>query len=474
MKIDRPASMTRLCVVASMAVLAGCAGYQAQTVNTVGAMQNNSIDAAIADLDRNNASADKDLLYFLERGELLRMKGTYVESRDQWLVADGRVRAWEDQERKDSSKLLGELGSYVLNDTTRRYDGKDYEKVFLNVRLALDHLALGSWDNARTEIKKMHEREAIIADFHVKQVEAAKKAAKDNGLTTTSFKELDGYPVETLNDPQVQALKNGYESAFANYLAGFVYEALGEPSLAAPGYRKAAEMRPNIPTIDEGLRGLDARTRARQPKTVDTLIVVESGTAPAILSRTLPIVLPVKGKRGTTFKTSVSWPVILPSDRTGIPASVVVDKATVPVVLLTSVDVMARRSLADEMGAIIARTSLRAMAKGAAQKTIDDKLDKKPSLANDFLKGVVQAATISTEVADERSWRTLPGAFSVARVPLAEGPHKLAVTTAGGVQTVDVVVAGRHAVVTLRTSGAALYLAQTPAPAAQAVAANPR
>ncbi len=474
MKIARPASVASLCAAVALVALAGCAGYQAQTKNTVGAMQHNSIDVAIADLDRNNPSADKDLLYFLERGELLRMKGVYVESRDQWLVADGRVRAWEDQAKKDSSKLLGEIGSYVLNDTTRVYDGKDYEKVFLNVRLALDHLALGSWDNARTEIKKMHEREAIIADFHAKQIEAAKKAAKDNGLTTTSFKELDGYPVETLNDPQVQALKNGYESAFANYLAGFVYEALGEPSLAAPGYRKAAEMQPNIPAIDEGLRGLDARSRSRQSKTVDTLIVVESGTAPAILSRTLPIVLPVKGKRGTTFKTSVSWPVILPSDRTGIPTSVVVDKATVPVVLLTNVDVMARRSLSDEMRSIIARTSIRAIAKGAAQKSVDDAVNKKPSAAGSLLKGVLDVATIATEVADERSWRTLPGAFSVARVPLTEGPHQLAVMTGGGLQTVDVNVAGRYAVVTMRTSGAALYMAQTPVPVAQSVAANPR
>ena len=474
MKSVLPAVVVRLCLTASLLALAACAGYQAQTVTTVNAMQRNSVDAALADLERNNPSGDKDLLYFLERGELLRMKGVYVESRDQWLVADERVRSWEDQEKKDSSKLLGDLGAYVINDTTRRYDGRDYEKVFLNVRLALDHLALGNWENARTEIKKMHEREAIVADFHVKQVEAAKKSAKDNGLVTTTYKELDGYPVETLTDPQVQALRNGYESAFANYLAGFVYEALGEPSLAAPGYRKAAEMRPNSPVIDEGLRGLDTRIRTRKPKMVDTLIVVESGTAPAIVSRTLPILLPVKGKRGTTFRTAVSWPVILPSDRSGIPASVVVDKDAVPVVLLTNVDLMARRSLADEMGAIIARASIRAMGKGGAQKAIDDKLDKKPSAAGSLVKGLMEATAVATEVADERSWRTLPGAFSVARVQLPEGAHKVSMVTGGGLQTVDVNVVGRYAVVALRSSGTALYLAQTPPPDAKALAANPR
>ncbi len=35
-------------------------------------------------------------------------------------------------------------------------------------------------------------------------------------------KELNGYPVETLNDPEVLALKNGYQNALSHYLAGFM------------------------------------------------------------------------------------------------------------------------------------------------------------------------------------------------------------------------------------------------------------
>ena len=41
-------------------------------------------------------------------------------------------------------------------------------------------------------------------------------------------KEINGYPVETLNDPEVLALKNGYSNALSHYLAGFLYEVLGE------------------------------------------------------------------------------------------------------------------------------------------------------------------------------------------------------------------------------------------------------
>ncbi len=59
----------------------------------------------------------------------------------------------------------------------------------------------------------------------------------------TEYKDLQGYPVPALDAPEVVGLKNSYQSAFSHYLSGFVYEALGENDLAAPGYRKAAELR---------------------------------------------------------------------------------------------------------------------------------------------------------------------------------------------------------------------------------------
>ena len=221
--------------VCLISLVAGCAtqGYDRKATTTVDAMKSGNAELALQALEQQNPDKDKDLLYFMEKGELLRMKGSYEASKETWLAADEKVRGWEDQVKTDPSKLMGDIGSLVLNDTTRRYDGRDYEKVFINLRLALDHLAIGDWDSARTEIKKMHEREAIIADFRSKELDAAKSSAESKGLKTTSFKELNGYPVETLEDPAVRALKNSYESAFANYLAGFVYEGLGEPSLAA-------------------------------------------------------------------------------------------------------------------------------------------------------------------------------------------------------------------------------------------------
>ena len=76
------------------------------------------------------------------------------------------------------------------------------------------------------------------------------------------MRELSGYPVETIDNAEVNALRNSYQSALSHYLAGFVYEALGEASLAAPGYRLANELQPGRPLLEEALRGLDERMAA--------------------------------------------------------------------------------------------------------------------------------------------------------------------------------------------------------------------
>lgn len=482
----------RNCLVAGAVamLLGGCAtGYNSKVGSTIDAVRTGALDAALADLDAKNQGKDKDLLYYLEKGELLRMQGNYGDSVSSWSQADAKVIEWEEAVKTDYAKVLGNVGSFVLNDTTRRYDGRDYEKVLLSTRLALDYVAQGKWDLARVEIKKMHEREAIIAEFRAKDLDDAKAKAEEKGLKATSFKDLQGYPVETLDDPEVKALKNSYESAFANYLAGFVYEALGEPSLAAAGYRKAIEMRGATPVLSEALARLDQRTGAAagkqkavkktakgkavavEPQGVDTLLIVETGYSPAITSRVLPIPLPIPTKGGLSIvMTPLSWPVVEKGDASVVPGLLTVNGNALPLTLMTSVDQMARRAIADEMPGIIARSSVRAILKGAAQKAIQDNVSGAGGAVLSIMAGV---AAVASEQADERTWRTLPGFFSIARSVLPHGKNQLTLGLGGLPVTREVSLSGKHAVVVLRTSGEVVYLSQTPYDESQLPAVQP-
>lgn len=442
---------TATATVALSIFLTGCATMQShdETANRVqSASRGGDFKAALAQLDERNASADakKELLYNLEKGELLRMDRQYGPSTEAFLVADAKVREWEDAAKTDPQKLLGTLGAAVISERLKTYEGQDYEKVWLTTRLALNRVAQNDLENARVDIKRTHEREAVIAEFRAKETAAAEEEAKSKGATV-SGKELNGYPVETLNDPEVLALKNGYQNALSHYLAGFMYEVLNESGLAAPGYRKAIELRPGLGVLEEGLRGLDDRssfTWKRRQQMTDTLFLVEAGVAPARKPKAFQ--LPVPTGRGVVL-TSISYPVIEPS-KDPLLTTLQVAGYSLKLDNVVDVNVMARRALKDEMPGMVLRGVSRAIVKGVMQ----NELQKRGGLLGGLVGAVASAAT---EQADDRMWRMLPGRVYVARGYLPPGVHRV---TLNGREVGEVKVDGQYALVPLRLHEDALLV----------------
>ena len=433
-----------LWVLTLSAALTGCASMQshdklASDVQSAG--RTGGVSAALAQLEASAKSEDDKtaLLYNLERGELLRMDRRYEDSTNAFLLADIKVKEWEETAKTNPTKLMGTVGAALISERLKNYEGQDYEKVWLTTRLAMNRVALGDFENARVDIKRTHEREAIIAEFRSKETLAAEEEAKSKGAAAGG-KELNGYPVETLNDPEVLALKNGYQNALSHYLAGFMYEVLGESGLAAPGYRKAIELKPETGVLEEGLRGLDNRTSftwKRRQRMTDVLFVVEAGDAPARKPKAFQ--LPVPTGRGMVL-TSISYPVIEPSKD---PLLTTLSAAGTDLKLekVVDVNVMARRALKDEMPGMVLRGVTRAIAKGVMQ----NELQKGGGLVGGLIGAVASAAT---EVADDRMWRMLPGRVYIARGYLPPGEH--VVTVNGRALPEPVKIDGQYALVPLR------------------------
>src|SRR5690606_1976228 len=340
-----------------------------------------------------------------------------------------------------ATNVLEQIGSVLINDKVRSYEGQDYEKVALASRLALNHAVLSDWEGARVEVRKMHEREAIIAEYRAKEVEELKAAAEEKNITTT-VETLEGYPIETLNSPDVTKLRNSYQSAFGHYLAGFIYEVLNEPGLAAAGYRQAIELRPDVPMLKQGLAGLDRRVKRRRHDRTDTLIVVESGRAPALQSVTIP--LPAPTANGLLV-VPVSFPTIGDRFPSVTPLELKIGRETHKLAEVTSFDSMARRALRDNLPGIIIRSTLRAASKGAMQHAASQSDSPLVLLA-------AIAATVVTESADERIWRSLPANIAIGRVSLPPGRHKAELVTSAGAREIEFEVQGPYSIVTMRTA----------------------
>lgn len=440
-----PRALTLATLVAALQ-LAGCSAfrsYDSELQETNQQLSAGNIDAALALLEKNNRGDDKDLLYYFEKGELLRSKGDLKGSQDAWRSADGVVYNWEESVKLDTEKYLSQFGSYLVNDKVRRYEGYDYEKVMLTTQMALNLLADNDFDGARTEIKKTHEREATIAELRDKEYFKREQEAEQQGVKT-EYKELQGYPVASLDAPEVVSLKNSYQSAFSHYLSGYVYEALGEKGLAAPGYRKAAELRPNTPLLERALVDLDKRNGKSGDS--DVLIVVQSGLAPARDSVRIPLPLPISGN---LVITPLSFPVIKDDTSTVRFSEIYLNDKALGLTTLNSTSAMSRRALRDDMPGIILRTTVRAITRGVAQKQLND--------ANPLAGLAVGIASAIVEGADTRTWRTLPDDTLVARVRLAKGEHHLSLPSSMGGTPIKVNIDRPYQVVSLRVVGQQVF-----------------
>lgn len=435
--------------------LTGCAAFRSYDRELTGTLNyafSGNVDGAIKTLDSNNAVNDRDLLYYLELGMLQRLGNRYPESQKTWMAANSRIQLRDPLAA--AASLVRSGSSYLLSDKLRTYEGYDYEKVMLLTYMALNHLALGDYDNARVAIKQTHELEAVIAEQRAKQIAEVQEEAKKRGART-SFKELNGYPVQSIDNHEVNALMNSYQSALSHYLAGFIYEALGELSLAAPGYRLANELHPGVPLLEEALSGLDERLHAPDDGKVDVLFIVASGTAPALHSQqfNLPV---LAGYRWVLVP--VSFPVIAPGAWAPRPTALAVEGAgSVPLAAITSVDLMARRRLKDDMPSIMLRASVRAAASAVAQVQTQKSAERSGNNFAGVAAAIVTLGSVLMASADDRTWRTLPADISIARARLPAGVHSVTIQTPQGPRSVRVDLEGRHAVIDFWLLGNQLY-----------------
>lgn len=409
-------------IIALSLMLCSCAqmpqvipNHQDKVGDSVKSMLDDDPDAALAQLEQKEVAQNfkPDVLFLLEKGELNFINSKYEAAIQSIEAADALIRNNEDSQQTQN-KIKSMAAATLISEKLKDYPVKDYEKVMTNVRLAQAKIALQQVDEARVDIKRSHEREALI-EAGIAKKEEELQVLKKEAKTEEPPKVLDGYPVDTINSPEVLALKNGYQNAFSHYLSGYLYEAMGEPGLAAVGYRKSIELGGLKSDLDDALAGLDRRMANRgRADTTDVLIVFESGNAPQINDKTFTVPVPTPTGLNTI---TISYPVIYPSETGQVP-KVKLAGVEAMLVPLTNFNAMARRTLKDEMPGVITRIITRGAVKGLVQDQLASQLGIAGSL-------VGAAGAMLSEGVDDRSWQTLPEQISIARLRLPPGAHDL-------------------------------------------------
>jgi uncharacterized protein len=184
---------TRLALLlAGTAVGAGCATHSLDGARHQ--FYQGRLDQAAQSLESFQPTQKEQILYLMERGMIRQEAGRYAESSRDFIAAAAKIEEFEAYSVSEGA------GSWVINDTVYTFRGKPYERTLLHAFTALNFFALGAWDSAAVEARRI--------------LEALDPAARGD------------YP----DDP------------YSRYMAGFCFEMIDDPSNASIQYKTAADM----------------------------------------------------------------------------------------------------------------------------------------------------------------------------------------------------------------------------------------
>ena len=452
----------------SACLLAGCATQNQQIKMNESKDQFKYGDMQSTAATIQSVFKDKNTLYYLELGEVQRLQGPsqIPNSTKNLLVADQLVEQWQISTSDKLKRSFTDMSSYVLSEGfSSNYDPKPYEVSLLSQTIALNHLSQGRWNDAMVEAKKMAQREKVIEELIQSKVAAVSKVEleqQNNQKTrgaTSRIEDINGYPINLLDDEETRSLKNSYQNPAAYYLSGFIHESQGEASLAAPGYRLAIELRPSVNFFKTSIAKLDSNIANQGKKSfADTLIIIDTGYIPKIspyrISQSFNI-------SGSPKLVTLTFPVIEKSSDRFTPNFVQLGDRMANPELVTNIDAMARKNLKDEMPGYVLRASSRALVSLVAQYTADQAAQQAARRNNNQNNNAAIIGAIAgmltgyglqaINITDVRHWSTLPAQTYMARMGLPIGPSVLQFTLPSGVsqnQTVNLV--GGYNVVYIR------------------------
>ena len=410
MKLAAMGRTVRTGIAISMCSLAlgGCASYSSSFSVIQNDLADRQYDAALQEIEKQSITKTDRVLYLLNKGMVLSMKGDFAAS-NRALEA-----AKDEMDRLYATSVSENVLSLTVNDTMVSYAGDDYEQVLVHLYMALNYLELGQTDDARVE--------ALQIDAKLREIG---EKIPDN---------------------------NYVEDAFSLYLTGLIYEDSGEWSDAMISYRQAYVAykkykqaykvpMPRMLKFDllrlSKLHGLNDefaeytkefgieqnQESADTPEHGELVFVLNNGLAPIKRERYI-----YAGNPLSETKERIAVPYYESRTNDVGAARITVADNSAHTELMENIDAMAKSSLDARMPAIIASAVARG-GNNAKQNATQNSNNDDSSLMGTLWAMVV--GTFTTQRADTRSWLTLPADIHMARLSLPPGKYNIKVELLG-------------------------------------------
>lgn len=415
---------------------AGCKTYQQQNKVIDYWHQGeitNALNEATKEADKH-ANGKDAVIWRLEQGATLRAAGRYDDSNQAFDAAQNKI---DEYSQMAKIRLGQETGALLSNQANLAYEGRSYDGIMLNTYRALNYLALGQPDKARPEIIRAYQRQQdAVADNQRRiaktQAEAAEQkdsAAIRKAEQSPEFQSQLQTANAGINDIK---LYSDYVNPFTVYLDGiyFMANAMDGSDLerAHKSLARTVSCVPGNKYVEQDLAALNNLMNGR-PLSPTTYVIFETGCAPIRdqVRIDIPIIFSKVSYVGAAF------PTLKPQGDFQRSLTVTANGKSYNTEIVCSMDSIVTRDYKNELPVVITKTIASTVVKAAAAYVANDAARGQ----NDWVGLLVQASTaiyqMAVNIADTRTWTTLPKEFQICRLPTpADG--KLELSTPNGMK----------------------------------------
>ena len=412
----------------------GCQTYQQQNKVIINWQQGNLPGAVVEAKKQADDNADnKDtVIWRLEQGAVLRAAGQFADSNDAFDRAQAKI---DDYAQKAKVRVGQEAGALLSNQANLAYEGRAYDGIMLNTYKALNYLALGDPDKARPEIIRAYEREQDAVEANKKRIQETQDAAQKTKDKEAIAKAQSDQKFQsqvsgvTANLDGLQAYAN-YVNPFTVYLDGlyFLVNAADASDLerAHKSFERVTAFAPDNDFVKQDLAAVEQVMDGRSlPPT--TYVIFETGCAPVRgqIRVDIPIIVSRVSYVGAAFPTLKLQDNYLPQ------LTATYGDTSVNTKLVASLDSVIGLDFKNELPVVITKTIAATVTKAVAAYAINEAANQQSWEAGLLAQVATAGYQAAVNIADERTWTTLPKEIQVARFP-TPADHKLVLSGPGG------------------------------------------
>lgn len=475
-------SLLIACIV--VVLTTGCRTYQDQARQITSLwVAGRATEAATAFAKAANSERGKKdgVLWDLEAGTSLRAAAKYPDSNRHFEAAAVAVDQYEQQAE---IRLASEAAAAMSNQQNLPYRGQACDKIMLHTYRALNYLALGEAEKARPELIRAYQRQQDAVNENRRRIEktmaqqsssAAQPAtqSRTQGPAASSSPSTDVREAEKQRRTQESVAKAqqdpgfnaalapitqnlegfrfyaDYVNPFTVYLDGlfFLHRGSGGSDLerANKSLRRVAEVVAANKFVMADLRAAEDALRGQRPAGL-TYVIFETGRAPSReqIRIDVPIILANVSYVGAAFPKLVFHPDYVPNLHVRAGAQ---EETTA---LVADMDAIVALDFKNEWPGILTRTLVSTTAKAVATYFINEAGNRVDPTVGLLLQIGTAIGGLAMNIADTRSWTTLPKQFQVARVTTPPD-RKLTLIAPGFPSTEVVLEAGQVNVVYVRS-----------------------